>query len=328
MEVDSATTGETRIALHPLAIVHMSDQFTRITSGGSPLDKNAPVVGLLFGLSDNDSSEEGAAQVQVLDADDIPVEISDASNTQVNLHTTVFPKHKVVGWYRVVSQTENEDIEPSQEDLEITKILQNHYANAEFFCFCLLKVQSKQKDDDSMKTEETTLHKELPIHLYQLSNYDSQAILLGLSNWQLETSPSERLSVERVMKEKPVGNGDTPYVLETKAVQHSLVSMKDRVDVLTNYLRDVQSGSRPADYKVMRQIQQIVACLGPLSNLASTTNEGEDEDVELLAHLAIVARTVNTLQSYTEKFRMMNEAGTAPLNNDTRSPIFEQEQKY
>jgi len=356
MEVDPSTDnaqaqmGETRIAVHPLAIVHMSDQFTRISSGGSPLEKTAPIVGLLFGLSDYQNfeatssvstattSNENAGLnqvpfVQVLDADDIPVDVSDASKTQVDLHKAVFPKHKVVGWYRVVSPAENEDIEPTLEDLSITKLLKQHYASSDsdFFCFCLLKVQQgrekREQDtgDDEMKTEETaatnTLNKELPINLYELHDLNENVtVLLNLSNWQLETSPAERFSVERVMKERPTnefgsegGCGSTnashnPYVLETKAVQHSLVSMKDRVRVLVTYLEDVKDGKRQVDLSLLRKINQIVYSLGPLSSLAAATNEGEEEDVKMLAHLALVARTVNTIQSYTEKFRIMNES--------------------
>jgi len=328
----------------------MSDQYTRITSGGSPLDKTAPVVGLLFGSSSvrkcANSSPQSATTpnpdtkekefVEVFDADDIPVEVSDASIEQVNLHKAVFPMHKVVGWYRVVAPAENEDIEPTPEDLSITKKLKQHYASLEsdFFCFCLLKVQAKQAQpteqgsgDDEMKTEDSTdatdtLSKELPINLYKLHNLNEQVtVMLGLSNWQLETSPAERLSVERVMKERPSdefgmdGNGDSgantscnPYLIEAKAMQHSLASMKDRIQVLVSYLRDVQEGKREMDNGLMRMIQQIVHSFGPLSSLAGATSEGEEEDVELLAHLAIVARTVNTIQSYTEKFRVMNES--------------------
>jgi len=361
MEVDSspdnagARTGETRIAVHPLAIVHMSDQYTRVSSGGSPLDKTAPVVGLLFGLSDDPNPETTAASttsetakegsfVQVLDADDIPVEVSDASKVQVDLHKAVFPKHKVVGWYRVVSPAENEDIEPTPEDLSITQVLKKHYTSSEsdFFCFCLLKVQQPRTDpetvgDDEMKTEDSaadTLNKELPINLYELHDLnESTTVLLGLSDWQLETSPAERLSVERVMKERPSNDfgsdggastnaSSNPYVLEAKAMQHSLVSMKDRVRVLATYLEEVKDGKRELDPALLRKIQQLVCSLGPLSSLAASTNQGEEEDVQLLAHLAIVARTVNTIQSYTEKFRVMNESRTNTFDRHPAQSYF------
>mmetsp|Transcript_11809 Transcript_11809/g.33911 ORF Transcript_11809/g.33911 Transcript_11809/m.33911 type:complete len:368 (-) Transcript_11809:341-1444(-) len=356
MEVDSTTdsngtVGETRVAVHSLAIVHMSDQYTRISSGGSPLSRAAPVVGLLFGFSEdrtavavaaaasgNSSNRNGpeGPLIEVLDADDIPVEVSETSTMQVDLHKAVFPKHKVVGWYRVVaSQAENEEIEPTHEDLNITKLLKAHYASSdsESFCFCLLKVQNESQGnsqgvedtntsgDAAMKTEDgattatNTLSKELPINLYELHNFNNNTILVGLSNWQLETSPAERIAVERVMKEQPLeelgeDGGDNLFAIETKAVGHSLTSMKDRVGVLTNYLQEIQKGNRPINHDMLRQIQQIVGSLGPLSSLAACTGDGEEEDVQFLAHLAIVARTVNSMQSYTEKFRLVNEQKT------------------
>ena len=285
---------------------------------------------------------EGAF-VEVLDADDIPVEVSEASKIQVDLHKAVFPKHKVVGWYRVVSPAAHEDIEPNDEDLAITNLLKKHYASSDsdFFCFCLLKVQrGKQKQgqeisEDEMKTDDTsvtdTLNKELPINLYKLHDLnENTTILQGLSDWQLETSPAERLSVERVMKERPSNefgslggssSNNNPYVLETKAMQHSLVSMHDRVRVLTNYLQDIQDGKRDLNHGLLRKIQQIVYSLGPLSSAVAATNEGEEEDVEMLAHLAIVARTVNTIQSYTEKFRAMNENRNTTFERHTQ-PYF------
>ena len=64
--------------------------------------------------------------------------------------------------------------------------------------------------------------------------FNNNTILVGLSNWQLETSPAERIAVERVMKEQPLeelgeDGGDNLFAIETKAVGHSLTSMKDRV---------------------------------------------------------------------------------------------------
>jgi len=323
----------------------MSDQYTRISSGGSPLDKNAPTQGLLFGLSCSGGNGSSATTtnrndpvaskvdfLQVLDADDIPVEVSDTSTLQVDLHTAVFPKHKVIGWYRVSVNDE----EPTTEDLSITKSLKVHYATSDPFCFCLLKVQKTQDNsagaigDDEMKMEDTsatvpdTLSKDLPINLYELRKIENTTILVGLSNWQLETSVSERIAVERVMRERPseIGDGspsNNPYVLETKAIQHSLTSMNDRVQFLASYLENIQAGKVELSPSLLRQIHQLVFSLGPLSSLAATSIEGEEEDVTMLAHLAIVARTVNTIQSYTEKFRAMNENRT--LSKEMRRPF-------
>lgn len=303
----------------------MSDQYTRITTGGSPLDKHAPVVGLLFGVEEDRPAAvaPGSAEavngpttvLQIKDADDIPVEVSDASNLQVDLHKAVFPQHRVVGWYRATSGSQ----EPTGHDLEITQKIKAHYAPADSFCFCLLQVQSDSTDDTKMKSSDDdgqndTLGKDLPINLYELHMVDGTTpILLSLSNWQLETSEAERIAVERVMKERPSEVDDSspshnPYMVETKGLQHSLASMKDRVKVIVACLEDMEHGKIPTDPSLLRQIQGLVSSLGPLATMSETANDGQEEGVVLLAHLAIVSRTVSAVQSYTDKFRVLHES--------------------
>jgi Maintenance of mitochondrial structure and function len=215
----------------------MSDQYTRVTCGGSPLDKSAPVVGLLFG-----NTSELDSTLQIMDADDIPTETSEQSLLQVNLHRAVFPQHKVVGWYRV-----SLDDEPTSEDLQITQHLKVFYNKAlaekaaaklpagavptavdvedaaanEHFIFCLLQVQQPKAPSDGAAQDgggENTLSSDLPVALYVVSVVDNSPFLLGLNQWQLETSEPERIAVERVMSEQPHHHGSTNTTLATTAV--------------------------------------------------------------------------------------------------------------
>jgi hypothetical protein len=62
MDIDSTSSGgalhsqqqqqQRSIKIHPLAIIGISDHYTRIVSGGSALSTSSPVVGLLFGHYD------------------------------------------------------------------------------------------------------------------------------------------------------------------------------------------------------------------------------------------------------------------------------------
>ena len=293
-----------------LAIVHMSDQYTRISCGGSPLAKDAPVVGLLFGQKIEQGSGAG---IQIRDADDIPTEISEAATTQIELHRAVFPQHSVVGWYRV-SQSSAED-EPNASDLTITQQLKQHHAPNSMFCFCLLQVQQKEdeKKEGADGGASSTLSKELPINLYSLMTVNESPILLGLSNWQLTTAEPERIAVERVMKEQPhttqAGSGgpqSSAYVAQTKSMQSSLHSMEERINVLLGYLQATKDGSIAPNHSLLRQVQGLIYSLGPVSNMADTARD----DSEILAHLAAVAKTVSAVQSYTDKFRIMHESVT------------------
>jgi hypothetical protein len=265
------------------------------------LDKSAPVVGLLFGCKD----EEGVLQIR--DADDIPTDISEAHSSQVDLHRAVFPQHSVLGWYRVSLQDE----EPTPDDLKTTQQLKQHYAPSLPFCFCLLQVQQKQQTSME-ETTTSTMSKELPINLYELHAVENKSILLGLSNWQLETSEPERIAVERVMKEQPQevdgSASQNTYVTHTKSIQHSLNSMKERVQFLIAFLEATQQGTIPPNHSLLRQVQVLLYSLGPLGTAAATT--GDEDDAELLAHLAAVAKTVSAVQSYTDKFRLMHENRT------------------
>jgi COP9 signalosome complex subunit 6 len=290
----------------------MSDQYTRITCGGSPLAPDAPVVGLLFGQVDESSSSSRVLQIR--DADDIPTEVSDATQVQVDLHRAVFPQHTVVGWYRVSGAGD----EPTQSDLHISQQLRQCYAPSSPFCFCLLQVTDQDKKPSPTSTTggdepSSTMQEELPINLYGLHTVDGNSILLGLSNWQLETSDPERIAVERVMKEQPSDAAKTnAYTTQMKSMQHSLLSMKERIELLVDFLEQTQQGKIPPNYSLLRQVQGLLYSLGPLSSsCAGSPGQGANSvgtDAQLLSHLVVVAKTVRAVESYTDKFRVIHES--------------------
>jgi len=309
MEVDQPKRGilkDSSVALHPLALVHMSDQYTRISTGGSPLDKSAAVVGLMYGFTDY----QGVLQIQ--DADDIPPEASEQTQLQVDLHKAVFPLHSVVGWYRVTLKDE----EPSPNDLETTKLLSQHFGSSSSqFCFCLLEVQQGTSGNSG-----NSLNEVLPINLYTLREVENQSILLGFDNWNLETSDAERIAVERVMKERPMhtegSRASNSYIESSKSIYTSLDSMKDRINVLISFLRSTQQGKIPLNHRLVREVQVLVHSLGPMAQNAGSEAISEASDADIIAHLAAVAKTVSTVQSYTEKFRLVHE--NRNLNKEMR----------
>jgi hypothetical protein len=313
----------------------MSDQYTRITCGGSPLDKTAPVVGLLFGT--NVDSGRGDSVLQIKDADDIPTDLSETSILQVELHRAVFPQHVVVGWYRV-----SKEEEPTPNDLLVTQQLQNHYQQQQVgggegettqmpLLFCLLQVQTTETETSKQQQEEDhhNLSQELPINLYELhttttstTTNTTTTILLGLNHWDLETSDPERIAVERVMREQPLEAnhaGTSTFATQSQSVQHSLCSMKDRIAFLVAFLKDVteqqqQQGSATmvVPHSLLRDVQGLIYSLGPLAMATrDCCGDGGDDDTQqdalLLSHLAAVAKTTSAVQSYTDKFRLLQE---------------------
>ena len=359
----------------------MSDQYTRITCGGSALPQDAPVVGLLFGrfvAADHtttktpqrkaDSSSNGKNCVQIVDADDIPTDQSETAKIQVSLHHAVFPQHEVVGWYRVGSSEE-----PTPEDLRLTQELKAHYysndsditeASAESasvvpedkpFFFSLLQVRpakdadSKANSNNMKEDAATTEDEELPLNLYEVQGHDPSAVLVGVENWSLETSEAERIAVERVVREKPqqdlktvasataattssgaaakvVGGNirraeeieadiaaaqPSPYVSYMSSVQQSLEAMDDRIQLIIDYLERMGKGEIPPNPSLMRHIQGLMLQLGPLQQASSShTTQAipvSERDAELFSHLAAVAKTIQSVHSYTEKFRTLHD---------------------
>lgn len=317
MDVDQEESK--KVSVHPLAIVNMSDQYTRITCGGSALSRDAPVVGLLFGHSLKDNG------LEILDADDIPTDRSEAAKSQVSLHHAVFPLHEVVGWYRVGNSEE-----PTADDLRLTQELKAHYQEGSTvekpFYFSLLQVKpTKDGQENPNMKDDGNDGDELPLNLYEIHNESS--VLVGVENWSLQTSEAERIAVERVVREQPQqdlkaaaagGKEDadtaapqpSPYNNYMGSVQSSLQAMDDRIKIIIDYLESMGKGEVPPNPSLMRKIQGLTLQLGPLKQAASgpKVQQGTSaRDAELLSHLAAVAKTVQSVHSYTEKFRTLHE---------------------
>lgn len=272
MDVDPPLRGIS-VEIHPLAIVHMSDQYTRITCGGTPLPKDAPVVGLLFGLCSD-------LAIEILDADDIPTDTtSELTKTQIMLHQAVFPQHQVLGWYRVSS-----DPEPTAADLTTTRNLQTYMGAPQIFCSC----KSDATSDDML-----TLYEE------------EGGVLVGLEGWKLETSQVEQIAVERVVREQPPSQ-TSAFCGQTESVQESLEKMKDRVKILISFLEDTQSEKIPLHHGLLRHVQGLVCQLGCL--MGATPNY---EAPEFMKHVAVVTKAVHTVQGYTEKCKLLQDAKTS-----------------
>lgn len=260
----------------------MSDQYTRITTGGSPLPKTSPVVGLLFGL-------ETDTTLEIIDADEISTALSDATRQQIELHQAVFPQHSVVGWYRVSTESE-----PNASDLKTTQLLERHFQNSNF-CFCFCQLDDGKDDAASPDTDS------LPIALYQTS---PDGVLVALEdNWKLETSEPEKIAVETVLRQQPKSSDSSQYEVKMTAIEQALHKLKDRLDVMVQFLQDTNDGTIPFDPALMRSVQSVLCQLGPL-----LAKDPDPVGVEVwLPHLAVAAKTVQAVHAYTGKIRELQD---------------------
>lgn len=85
-----------------LAIITMSDHYTRVSTGGGVPAADAKILGVLFG-------EQNGPDVSVYDASEVGyeltgngIQLNQASvDKQKDLYSAVYPTYEVLGWYSV-----------------------------------------------------------------------------------------------------------------------------------------------------------------------------------------------------------------------------------
>lgn len=240
------------IKLHPLAIIGISDHHTRITCGGSALPSTSPTIGLLFGQqssSSSSSSVPGSVTISIIDAEEVGMLICTSSSssgiltedemhhiqTKIELHQKVFPMHQVVGWYRVVDNTnrirgQNDDdmnqdygAIPTEQDLEIHNGWMKQFHSNPVFVLMDATVDSvgerlsrcheevSAETDGEKAREKLDRDEELPFTIYECISDSNQLpeksgqvaspVFVNL-NFELETYEPERLAVERVFNDR------------------------------------------------------------------------------------------------------------------------------
>ena len=273
-----------------LAIVHMSDQYTRISCGGTPLPRDAPVVGLLFGVVTAD-------RMEILDANDIPIDLSDQTKMQISLHQAVFAHHVVVGWYRV-----SNDPEPTAEDVQTTLQLQTYLGTSQLFCSCKSQVQTNNHHPNNhyQHSEHDNGNENVDsiVTLYE----EEGGILVGLEGWKLETSPAEQIAVECVIREQPT-TLSSAFCTQIDTLTDSIHKMKDRIQLLLSFLEHTQEGTIPRHFGLIRQVQGLICQLGCLMGTTP-----QHQVPQLMQHMAVVTTTVVTVQDYMDKCQQMQES--------------------
>lgn len=254
-----------------LALVHMSDHYTRVTTGGSPLKTDAPVVGILFG--------HGSA---IVDAEDIPL---DDPTKAVELHQAVFPQNVVVGCYRV-TQTEGE---PTADDIRQVQALQQAFGGSSSLYFGLLQVNPKGNGNNNNNQEEN-----LPLQLFTLQDN----VLVAVQDWHLTTAAAaERIAVERVLRDKPAQD-------QENEINQAWMALDARLQQLMEYLPTTTTVSPPTaeHLELWRQVQGLLA----QAHLLRTDAVSSSNNL-LPQNVAVLAKTVDAIAWYTDKFRLLYE---------------------
>ncbi|EED94423.1 predicted protein, partial [Thalassiosira pseudonana CCMP1335] len=296
------------IKIHPLAIIGISDHHTRVIMGGSALPSTSPVMGLLFGYIDG-------GVVSIVDAEDMEwpgSSVGDhraAISKKIELHRKVFPRHEVVGWYRVQKETDS---------------MSNNNSN--------IALDDSFSDVVPRASSDLLGDAQLPLTVYETLVTEGGGIASAVFvnvDFELETYEPERIAVEKVFKTAP-GRRPSELDVQLDSLRTSIGSMNARMGVLLEFLRKVEKGELPPDNTLLRSVDGLVQQL-PLvmAALEEGTNpysadggegrkplselENEYNDTMLLSYLAAVAKTAKTVHLYAKKHRVAFEG-----NNSTR----------
>jgi hypothetical protein len=305
-------------------MINMADQYTRVVAAAAG-STAASTTGLLFGTyAKQTANSKSVPLLAIVDAEDLPLQAASAAvAVQKELHQAVFPHHEVVGWYRVVGSDQEE---PTPHDLSKTLHLQQEHSKDRPFLLAMLVVSN---DDD-----------ELPLTLYQVVAAPNPCLIV--SDWQLATSSTEQIAVERVMRAveenaaavpPPADRGwvQTCQQTLTCPVAHlapttatatkddvlvSMQAMQQRLAVIQSHLQQDATPS-PA---LLRKIRSLFLHWGYVASLwtASTNDVPPADNPTLTSQLLLLSQAMEALMAWSTKIRLVQQQSDQPDHNRRR----------
>jgi len=279
--------GGRNINLHPLAIISISDHFTRVSVGAAVEGSIQKILGLLFGVQEGrevsiyDSCEvlctlkpDGGVQ---LDAQSIVLKIE--------LFTAVFPTYELLGWYSV-----NKELLP--DDLDIQRSLLTFNESPLFLLMNPSPLQSEGKKELPLSIYESELHlvQERPTFLFVRLDYN------------LRAAQAEQISVEQVSRSNPA-EGASSVEAHLRGVNTSLTTLHSRLGTLAAYLEMIKEGKLPTDHRLLRQIDSICETLSAKDSKEFRSNFGNEyNDTLMVTCLAGITKSTNALNDVADKY--------------------------
>ncbi|KAJ8599970.1 hypothetical protein CTAYLR_002871 [Chrysophaeum taylorii] len=285
----SGSEGGRRVALHPLAIVGVSDHFTRVKVGGGKQASSAPIIGLLFG-------KQSGLEVSIYDAielvSDPPAALDETYLLkQTELFTAVYKDRELLGWYTVAKEATSDHLALHKDFLK--------YNESPLF---LIMDPSPSADS-----------KELPITIfeYELHMVNETPTMLFVSiPYQLQTLQAEQIAMEQVAKTTPA---DTESALDVhiENVDSSLKTLRHRVLEIVKYLDLVSSGKAQVDYGLLRHVSNLCDQL-PAAEPADLKEEfiKDYNDSLAVSVLAAVSKSADSLNELTDNFLVIHAHGS------------------
>jgi len=285
---ESKTAAGAHVHLHPLVLMNITDHHTRASLGGDMHDR---VIGALFG-------EQRGLDSVIMNSIEMHFDVAPAEQgahaiinadfvrKQEEMHQVVYPKQAFQGWYAV-------------GDAALPAHMATHKALVELGYTNPFFLLLNERIDEGAK--------ELP-----LSIYEGQVAMGGVGGaprhvfvrqaFAIATTESERIAIEHVAKNTPVGGDESVLTPHLQNLQRSVSRLRSRTQQLLAYLRGVEQGSFPRDEALLRQVSAICRQLPALDPAAFKDSfVSEYVDSQLVTLLASITKGTKTLSEVTDK---------------------------
>lgn len=287
MAVQEAIDTQLNILLHPLVILNISDHYMRIKAAGAE-GPNPRVIGLMTGLVNGRTVEiHNSFEVKYSMEGDVAVLDDAFVKERQGQFSQVFPTHEILGWYSTGSAITPGDAKTQNQ---VDTLNENS-----------LFLQLNPVVGPTVK--------ELPVSIYESQlrvQGDAASQVFVKLPFKIDTTPAENVAVNHIAKNTATGEFAAARLQAHLAGIHSAVKMLgSRVKVLVQYLADVKKGNVQPTPAAMRQIASLCQRL-PALDTKSFQHEhmAEFNDALLLAYLATVTKSAQTLNEVVDRFNM------------------------
>ncbi|KAH0795325.1 26S proteasome non-ATPase regulatory subunit 7 A [Histomonas meleagridis] len=266
-----------RVAVHPIVLLSIADHHNRVVKN----DANKRVIGILLG-------DEFKGQINVLQCFAVPFEEDSADpsilfvdtnfiDEMYALHRKVTLKEKIVGWYSSKSTV-------SPNDLDIHQIIKRYTPNPVFI---------------TTDVNASDPH-EIPVTAFvgaERVRPDGQPIVSSFQNVPtiVDFLEVEEIGVEHLLRDiKDVDMSEIGTTL-TNSV-HGLAALENRLQGISDYLKDVIEGKLHPDNEIIGITQSIFNLLPnlELKDTADSLNAKSD-DSAFMVFISQLCRSVVAL---------------------------------
>jgi COP9 signalosome complex subunit 6 len=267
----------------------IADHYTRTVAQYS----HVRVYGALMGTQGSEGMEiADALAINVTEAaqhnNQLRMELKEFGEDQ-KLYNEIFPDYEVLGWYAIGSGTRPEHEKLHQQLLDGLDI--------ENPVFLVL--------DPACEANAS----ELPIHMYEQevhvdgTNTSRQFVK---TTYTIRPDDAERVTAihcSKVVKAENQGSAVSPQVEE---LEHAVSSLRDRVKILRQFLRDVEHGKIEADHQLLRSVKSICNCLPTMSTTEfDSAFLAEFNDAKMVALLASITKGSNLSAEVVANFNQI-----------------------